>query len=63
MKIVPKKHDGLRLPMRMSCSRGASGATVCVACVPYRTVRSVPRWLLPTCTPLSIMSGRRALSV
>src|SRR5688572_27484321 len=63
MKIVPKKHDGLRLAMRMSCGRGASSATVCVACVPSCDVRSCPRWLLPTCTPLSSMSGRRALSV
>jgi len=31
MKIVPKKHDGFCLTMRMSCGSGASSSTVRVA--------------------------------
>ena len=41
-------------------ARGASGATVCVAWLPSTEVFSRPRWFLPVCTPLSIMSGRRS---
>ena len=60
MKGVPKKAEGIRLPISMSCGRGAMGATVCVAWVPSVEVFSAPRWLLPVCTPLSRMSARRS---